>query len=142
MSFERVLPVEKRRSRSIPGEAYVTITPKMLYISASAWKMFGAEYITIDLDTKSRIIRFRSAETPQKGTTFKLSRVKETPNARRIETNNALMSLVAAGLPRAALRKHLPCTIGLDGSLLVDYAYHPAPAICRERVVERGGDIA
>lgn len=137
MPFERICPIKKAKSRAVPGEAYVRITPKMLYISSAAADMLGADYITIELDTRERIVRFtpRKAEGPG---TFKLSAVNETRRARRIETNNALMALVAAGLPRAAMGKRLPCSLGIDGALLIDYAYHPAPAICRERMAQNG----
>lgn len=137
MSFERVLPVEKRRSRSIPGEAYVRITPKMLYISSAAGELLRADYITIELDTRARIIRFTPHKSAEPGT-FKLSDVNETRRARRIETNNALMSLVAEGMPRAAMGKRLPCSLSLDGALLIDYAYHPAPASSREWMAQNG----
>lgn len=141
MPFERICPIEKAKSRAVPGEAYVRITPKMLYISSAAADMLRADYITIELDTRERIVRFTPRKTEGPGT-FKLSAVNETRRARRIETNNALMALVAAGLPRAAMGKRLPCSLGIDGALLIDYAYHPAPAITRERAAERGGDGA
>lgn len=141
MPFERICPVKKAKSRAVPGEAYVRITPKMLYISSAAGDLLDADYITIELDTRARIVRFTPHKAAEPGT-FKLSGVNETRNARRIETNNVLMSLVAAGLPRAAMGKRLPCSLGIDGALLIDYAYHPAPAISRERMAERGGDSA
>ena len=132
MAFVQIMPIKKRRSRAVPNDAHVSITPKMLYISAAAWKMLRAEYITINIDPKLRVVRIYPAEPEDLGA-FKLSRVKETQYARRIETNNALLSFISYGLPQSALGKRLPCSLGLDGALLADYAYHPAPASSRER---------
>ncbi len=141
MAFKRIMPIKKRSSRATPNEAYISITPKMLYISAAAWKLLRAEYITIGIDTKALLVRIYSAKQGDEGA-FKLSHVKETQHARRIETNNALLSFIRYGLPQSMLGKHLPCYLSLDGALLADYAYHPAPAISREQAAERGGDSA
>lgn len=124
--------MKKAKSCAIPGEVFVRITPKMLYINSAAGRLLRADCISIELNTRARIVRFTPHESAGPGV-FKLSTVKETPDARRIETNNALMTLVSAGLPGAAMGKRLPCSLGIDGALLIDYAYHPAPAISRER---------
>ena len=139
--FKRIEKTPKAKSRAIPGEAYVRLTSKMLYINSGAMRLISCEYIQIDLDAKRKVLRFTPCGKDAENA-FKLSRVKETPGARRIETNNALMSLQSEGLPRSALGKRLPVSLSLDGALLVDYAWHPAPIEQRARAAEGGGTDA
>lgn len=112
-----------RKKQNAPrgkGGAYVRFTLKMLYISSEAMEMIpGTEIISIRVNDQSRAMTI-TPETAKSDTAFALSRVNETKYARRIETNNALLSILDAGFPKWALGKRMPVSVCLDGSLVVD----------------------
>lgn len=111
---------KKSKGPKRPDMPYVRYTQKMLYISSLAMRMIpGTEYITMAVDGPGHYMIIRPAEKDAENA-FKLSMVCETLHARRIETNNSLLSVQDAGFPRWALGKYMPVTPGLDGALLVD----------------------
>ena len=115
--YKEVIPKKKRSSppRGVKGKAYVRFTPKMLYISGPAMRMLGMpESIGISVDGPGRAMVLRP------GGPFKLSRVCETEDARRIETNKALESLLEYGFPRGMLGLWLTqLQTTMDGALAV-----------------------
>ena len=94
-----------RKKKSTPPKAYkntpyVRFTGKMLYLNGNTMHMLGCcESISICVDKASRIMVIRP-DGP-----FRLSRVCETPGARRIETNGSLLAVIEAGFPRRHARK-------------------------------------
>lgn len=130
--LKEVVPQKKRSGPPswIKGKAYVRYTPKMLYLSGPAMQMLGMpEKIGISIDGPQRMMIIRPNGP------FKLSTVCETQNARRIETNLALMSLLDAGFPKGMINKYLSVsTVTMDGALCVslvpEYDRIPAESIC------------
>lgn len=118
-----MLPIKKRSAppRGIQGMAYIRYTNKMLYFSGPAIRMISIpETISISIDGPGRMMVIRPHGP------FKLSKVCETEDARRIETNNALASMIEAGFPRGMVGKYLTLMhVTMDGalavSLMVDY---------------------
>jgi|GEM_PF-7008031 len=100
--------------------AFVRFNLKMLYISSDAMGMIPeTEYISIRVNPGGYVMTI----TPEAGkgdTAFHLSHVNETKGARRIETNNALLSILDAGFPKWALGKRMPVSLGIDNSLVID----------------------
>ena len=112
--------VPKGKTNSKKSGKYVRFTPKSLYLSNDAMQLIpGTEFIGMSIDPKGFVMSITPKGYPD-DTSFKLSRVKETAYAKRIETNNALLSLLDAGFPRGMIGKRLPVMLGLDGSLIVD----------------------
>lgn len=100
--------------------AFVRFNLKMLYISSDAMNMIpDTEYISIRVNEQSRAMTI-TPEQAKSDTAFHLSHVNETKGARRIETNNALLSILDAGFPKWAIGKRMPVTLGIDGSLVID----------------------
>lgn len=117
--FVEAKSIPKKSTRKAPGKPFVRFNLKMLYISAEAMAGFQTDYIGIKVNApgNAMLITKASAKT---ATSFKLCRVCSTEGARRIETNNALLSLIDAGFPRYMLGKRLPVSRSLDGALIVD----------------------
>ena len=115
--YHEVTPKKKRCSPppGVKGKAYVRFTPKMLYISGPAMRMLGMpESIGISVDGPGRAMVIRP------GGPFKLSPVCETENARRIETNKALESLLEFGFPRGMIGIWLTqIQMTMDGAMAV-----------------------
>ena len=120
MKPQQILPVKKAPSRSA-GEEYIRIGLKAFYISNGAMIKFGdTDYIRISIDKDNRVVIVSKAEKDVDS--FKLSHVCESQNARRIETNRSLLSIVRGGFPLYMIDRHLPVHLGLDGSLLADFS--------------------
>ena len=81
--------------------------------------------MSLSMDDRMLIIsRAEKAED-----SFKLSGVNETRNAKRIETNRALLSILKAGFPMYMVDRRLPAKRLLDGSLGADFSMLiPLPA--------------
>lgn len=111
--------IQKGKTKPIKGP-YVRFSLKMLYISSEAMSMIPeTEYISIRVNEKNRAMTI-TPEQEKGATSFHLSHVNETKDARRIETNNALLSVLDAGFPRWAIGKRMPVVMGLDNSIVVD----------------------
>ncbi len=106
-----------RKKKSTPPKAYkntpyVRFTGKMLYLNGNTMHMLGCcDSISICVDKASRIMVIRP-DGP-----FRLSRVCETPGARRIETNGSLLAVIEAGFPVGMLGKHIACEPMLGGGV-------------------------
>ena len=114
--YKEVLPKQKRSAppRGVKGKAYVRYTPKMLYINGQAMEMLGfSDTISISVNGPEKVMVLTS------GGPWKLSRVCETKDARRIETNGGLLSLMDAGFPKGMIGKYLMCHQDMTGSLVV-----------------------
>lgn len=114
--YKEVVPKKKRSAppRSIRGRAYVRYTPKMLYFSNEAMKLLGnVETVSISINGPERMM------IVQPGGPWKLSRVCETQNAKRIETNGGLVAMLEAGFPRGMIGKYLMCNRDMMGALTV-----------------------
>lgn len=114
--FHEVMPTKKRSAppRGVRGRAYVRYTPKMLYINAHAMRMLGdTETVSISINGPERMMVL----TP--GGPWKLSKVCETKDARRIETNGGLVSMLDAGFPKGMIGKYLSCHLDMYGSMAV-----------------------
>lgn len=114
--FREVMPKKKRSAppRGVRGRAYVRYTPKMLYINSQAMELLGMpENVTISISGPDRMMMI----TP--GGPWKLSRVCETKDARRIETNGGLVAMLEAGFPRGMIGKYLTVNTDMTGSLAV-----------------------
>lgn len=135
MAFQQITRIPKAKAYSIPGEEYLRLTIKSLYISSSAGKHLPSDYVQLFIDPKQKLIKLIPCEKGE-AEAFKLSRVKGTPDARRIDTNNALRSFVTCGFPQSRLGKRMPISMSIDGALIADYAYHPASVEDRERLAE------
>lgn len=99
---------------------YLRLTPKSCYFSNGAMKLIpNTEFISFILDIPGYMMKIVPQESMGESS-FKISRVNETEYARRIETNNVLISLIKSGFPVGMLGKRLPVIKGLDGSLIVD----------------------
>lgn len=110
---------KKSASKGKSG-AFVRFNLKMLYISSDAMGMIpDTEYISIRVNPGGHVMTI-TPEAAKSDTAFRLSHVNETRDARRIETNNALLSILDAGFPKWALGKRMPVTVGLDNSLVID----------------------
>lgn len=140
MGFKAITPVKKAKSSVVKDQEYVRLTNKMLYINSGASKYLDGDYIQIFLDQKRELIKMIPCKKGELNA-FKLSKVNETNGARRIETNNALRSFIDAGFPNGKLGKRLPVSKSIDGSLLVDYAWHPIPAQQRDTAALREAGI-
>lgn len=109
-------PMPKRSAGT--GDAYVRFSLKSLYISSQAMELIpNTERINISVNAKGHSMVISKGDGKN---SFHLCRVNETKCARRIDTVNALLSLVDAGYPKWALGKRMPAMAGLDGSLVVD----------------------
>lgn len=114
--YHEVLPKKKRSAppSGMRGAPYVRYTPKMLYISGPAMELLGMpENVTISISGPDRMMMI----TP--GGPWKLSRVCETKDARRIETNGGLVTMLEAGFPRGMIGKYLSVNTDMTGSLAV-----------------------
>lgn len=114
--YKEVIPRKKHSAppRGVRGKPYVRFTPKMLYINSPAMRMLGGtETISISVNGPERVMVI----TP--GGPWKLARVCETRDARRIETNGGLVSLLDAGFPRGMIGKYLMCHTDMMGALAV-----------------------
>lgn len=110
----------KKSANKGKGGAFVRFNLKMLYISSDAMGMIpDTEYISIRVNPAGHAMTI-TPERAKSDTAFHLSKVNETKGARRIETNNALLSILDAGFPKWALGKRMPATVGLDNSLVID----------------------
>ena len=120
MKTKQIIPIRKSYSGKAYN-AYVRFTEKMLYINNDASLMLGdTDYIRMSIALDERLLLICKAEKAKDS--FKLSRVNETLKARRIETNNALRSIIKAGFPLYMLGKRLPVKRLLDGSLAADFS--------------------
>ena len=121
MSYKQIVPV-KKGSGYAAKYPYVWFTNKMLMISNDAMILWGdTDYIRISINLKECVLILSKAE--EAPDSYKLSHVCETKYARRIETNNALLSIIQAGFPLYMMRKRLPVRVLADGSLEVDFSY-------------------
>lgn len=114
--YHEVIPTKKRSAppRGVRGKAYVRFTPKLLYINANAMRMLGpTDTVTISINAPERVMVI----TP--GGPWKLSRVCETKDARRIETNGGLVSMLEYGFPKGMIGKYLSCHPDMMGALVV-----------------------
>ena len=114
--YHEVMPTKKRSAppRGVRGRAYVRYTPKMLYLNGQAMQMLGMpETVSISINGPDRIMII----TP--GGPWKLSRVCETKDARRIETNGGLVAMLEAGFPRGMIGKYLSVNKDMTGALAV-----------------------
>lgn len=115
--LKEVLPKKKHNAppRAVREKAYIRFTPKMLYINGPAAEMLQLpESIGISVDGPGKVMVLRPSGP------FKLSRVCETTNARRIETNRALESLLDYGFPRGMIGQYLTqLQLTMDGALAV-----------------------
>jgi hypothetical protein len=114
--YKEVIPKKKRSAppRGVRGKAYVRYTPKMLYINSQAMEMLGeADTVSISINGPERVMII----TPDGP--WKLSRVCETRDAKRIETNGGLVSMLDAGFPKGMIGKYLSCHIDMTGALAV-----------------------
>ena len=116
----------KTRARSIgpikQHVAFVRFTPKMLYISATAMKiMRDTEYVKAYIDKENNCMLIKPSKENEINS-MKLCRVCESENARRIETTNALLSIIESGFPHDSLNKVLNARESMDGGLIVDFA--------------------
>ena len=115
--LKEVLPKKKHSAppRAVREKAYIRFTTKMLYINGPAAEMLQLpESIGISVDGPGKVMVLRPSGP------FKLSRVCETTNARRIETNRALESLLDYGFPRGMIGQYLTqLQLTMDGALAV-----------------------
>lgn len=114
--YREVTPKKKRCAppRGVRGRAYVRFTPKMLYISGPAMELLGnPETVSLSVNGPDRLMVIRP------GGPWKLSRVCETINARRIETNGGLVALLEAGFPKGMIGKYLRVSVDMTGALAV-----------------------
>ena len=114
--YHEVIPTKKRNAppKGVRGKPYVRFTPKMLYISSPAMRMLGeTEWISISVNGPERVMILSP------GGPWKLSRVCETKDARRIETNGGLVSVLDAGFPKGMIGKYLLCHPDMMGALTV-----------------------
>lgn len=114
--YKEVIPRKKHSAppRGVRGRAYVRYTPKMLYLSNEAMKLLGdTDTVRISINGPERVM------IVQPGGPWKLSRVCETQNARRIETNGGLVAMLEAGFPRGMIGKYLMCNTDMMGALMV-----------------------
>jgi len=98
-----------------PGtKAYVRVAARLFYINSEAMKLFGDhETCSISIDVPGKVMVI----TPDGP--WKLSPVKDTRNAKRIETRTAVNTFLEAGFPKGLLGKYLPCHPDMVGSLIV-----------------------
>lgn len=120
MKPKQIVPLKKCYSGRANGP-YVRFNNKMLYISDDASVMLGVpDYVRMSLMMDERLLVISRAEKAEDS--FKLSSVKETRHAKRIETNRALLSVIKAGFPLYMLDKRLPVKKLLDGSIAGDFS--------------------
>lgn len=120
--MKQIKPIKKRVTYRVKGTPYMSISLKMLYINEDAASLIGPmDYCTFSIDTKEQYIAINPANKDDEGA-FKLSKVCESKNARRIETNRALMSFIKNGFPMWMLDKRLPITKGLTDTLYADFS--------------------
>lgn len=124
--MKQIIPEKKHRSKNMQRGAFVVVDLKRIYINNDSGKMlnpFNEDlWITIGIDEKNKLLTFSKVDEDTVGA-FKMSRVKETEYARRIETNRALASIVRAGFPLGMLGKQLPASLLMDGSIMADYRF-------------------
>lgn len=104
--FKRVEVVPKMHNYEKNNNPYVRITPKAIYINEGAAQMLDGDYIQIEIDSESELVRFLSCKKGDEHA-FKLSSVCETEHAKRIETNNVMFSLLKAGFDMNKMYKKL-----------------------------------
>lgn len=120
MAARIIKKIPKGKTGKSVLDSYVRFTPKSLYLNNGAMQMIpGVDFVQMSIDVPGHVLCVIPASCSS-DYSFKLSSVNETKHARRIETNNALLSLLDAGFPRGMIGKRLPVMKGLDGSLIVD----------------------
>lgn len=93
---------------------YVRFTTRMFYLNNEAMKLLGdCDSVNISVDGPQRTMLV----TP--GGKWKLTTVKETRYAKRIENGSSLTQIMAAGFPVGLLGHYLSCEKNLSGSLVV-----------------------
>lgn len=93
---------------------YVRFTTRMFYLNNEAMKLLGnCDSVNISVDRAQRTMLV----TP--GGKWKLTTVKETRYAKRIENGSSLTQIMAAGFPAGMLGHYLPCQKNIAGSLVV-----------------------
>ena len=109
--------VEPKRQRHKPPkgiENYVRVTTRMFYISNGAMRMIGeTESVSISIDRTQRAMII----TP--GGAWKLSTVRDTQYARRIENGSSLTEILKSGFPYGMLGRYLACQKDMAGSLVI-----------------------
>ena len=119
--LKEVVSKPKRKSPRSSLGPYVRFTLKMLYINSDAMLMIpGTNSIRMSVNAAERFMLISPVSDTEMENTFHLSKVCGTEHARRIETNNSLLSILDAGFPRWALGKPMPVTKSLNGDLIVD----------------------
>lgn len=118
--IKQIKPLKKTSSHR-ERKPYIRIGMKMIYINEEAGDLIGpTDYATFAIDTNGQHIIVTPSKKEEGA--FKLSTVCESNNARRVETNRALLSFIKSGFPMWMVDKRLPVVKGLDGSLIADYS--------------------
>lgn len=114
--IKEIRPERKRNAppKGVRNKPYVRFTSKMLYISSAAMRLLGeTEYVSLSINAPERFMII-THNGP-----WKLCRVNEAKDARRIETNGGLLNILEAGFPKGMLGKYLMCHTDMMGALVV-----------------------
>ena len=112
--YKKIEPRKQRHSPPAGIKSYVRVTARMLYLSNEAMKLMGnAETVSISIDRNQRVMVI----TP--GGEWKLSKVRDTKYAKRIENGSSMSEILKGGFPYGMLGSYLPCQKDMYGSLVV-----------------------
>lgn len=112
--YKKIDPKKQRHFAPRDVKEYVRVTSRMLYLSNEAMKLMGnCESVNISIDKPQRVMVI----SPNGA--WKLSTVRDTKYARRIENGSSMTEILKGGFPYGMLGAYLPCQKDMSGSLIV-----------------------